>query len=62
MKVLVNKMPERPEDCLFARNKRVEGKIPYCSINDGVSCDIAFGEGECRFLCIREELDSSDDP
>lgn len=57
MKVLVNEMPKKKEECLFYRRERFYDRVmkEYCSLNHS-SCSFKNGEsafgGECRCLKV----------
>ena len=58
MKVLVNEMPKKKEECLFYRKYYTESRVinTDCCGLSGKSCSFKNGEsifgGECRFLKV----------
>lgn len=57
MKVLVNVMPQKKDECLFYRKETYQGRLikAYCSLNNK-PCNLKNGEsifgGECRCLKV----------
>jgi len=54
MKILVNKMPEKKEACLFYRTEKYYDRVMrvYCGVNNK---PCSFKDGSCR--CLRMNVD-----
>lgn len=48
MKIYVNKMPDKPEECLFCKKK--DGHM-YCKISDNL-CKLSRGGNNCNKLRV----------
>lgn len=57
MKIVVDRAPKRPEDCVFCSGYTIDGKRYTCNAFFSIErrCTLPYS-GECRYFCGPEEL------